>query len=56
METSPGRVIRMLREGLDMSQAEFARALDWSPSTISAWERGRAQPSRLAFKVILAFA
>ena len=56
METPPGQVIRTLREALQMSQAEFARALDWSPSTISAWERGRAEPNRLAFKVILAFA
>jgi transcriptional regulator with XRE-family HTH domain len=39
-----------------MSQAEFARAAGWSPSTISSWERGRAKPSRLAFKTILAFA
>src|SRR5262245_23803819 len=56
MDAAPGHVIRMLREGLGMSQAEFARALDWSPATISAWERGRSQPGRLAFKVILAFA
>src|SRR5437773_1056533 len=54
METSPGRVIRMLREGLDMSQAEFARALDWSPATISAGERGPAQPSRLAATTLCA--
>src|SRR5215510_5231141 len=56
METPPGQVIRALREGLHMSQAEFARALDWSPSTISAWERGRSEPGRLAYKIILAFA
>ncbi len=56
METPPGHVIRALREGLHLSQAELARALDWSPSTISAWERGRNEPSRLAFKIILAFA
>lgn len=56
METPPGQVIRTLREALQMSQAELARALDWSASTISSWERGRAEPSRLAFKIILAFA
>ncbi len=39
-----------------MSRAEFARALDWSPTTISRWERGKAEPSRLDFKTILAFA
>jgi len=52
----PGQVIRALRVALEMSQAEFARAAGWAPSTISSWERGRATPSRLAFKTILAFA
>jgi len=56
METAPGKVIRSLRQALDMTQAEFARAAGWSPSTISSWERGTAKPSRLAFKTILAFA
>ncbi len=56
METPPGKVIRSLRQALDMTQAEFARAAGWSPSTISSWERGSKQPSRVAFKTILAFA
>ncbi len=56
MATPPGKVIRSLRQALDMTQAEFARASGWSASTISSWERGRATPSRLAFKTILAFA
>lgn len=56
METAPGKVIRSLRQALDMTQAEFARAAGWSTSTISSWERGTTQPSRLAFKTILAFA
>lgn len=56
MDADPGQVIRSLRLALEMSQAEFARAAGWSPSTISSWERGRAKPSRLAFKTILAFA
>jgi transcriptional regulator with XRE-family HTH domain len=56
VEPAPGKVIRSLRQALDMSQAEFARAAGWSPSTISAWERGTSRPSRLAFKTILAFA
>ncbi len=38
-----------------MSQAEFARALGWAPSTIARWESGRSRPSRLALKIILAF-
>jgi transcriptional regulator with XRE-family HTH domain len=56
MDADPGQIIRSLRLALEMSQAEFARAAGWSPSTISGWERGRAKPSRLAFKTILAFA
>lgn len=56
METPPGKVIRSLRQALDMTQAEFAHAAGWSTSTISSWERGTTQPSRLAFKTILAFA
>jgi len=56
METPPGKVIRSLRQALDMTQAEFARAAGWSASTISSWERGSKQPSRVAFKTILAFA
>ncbi len=39
-----------------MTQAELARAAGWSASTISSWERGTTQPSRLAFKTLLAFA
>src|SRR5437867_7252249 len=38
-----------------MTQAEFARALGWAPATISRWESGRAKPSRLALKIILAY-
>lgn len=56
METPPGKVIRSLRQALAMTQAEFAQAAGWSASTISSWERGTTQPSRLAFKTILAFA
>jgi transcriptional regulator with XRE-family HTH domain len=56
VEPAPGKVIRQLRQALNMSQAEFARAAGWSPSTISSWERGTSRPSRLAFKTILAFA
>jgi transcriptional regulator with XRE-family HTH domain len=56
MDTPPGKVIRSLRQALSMTQAEFARAAGWSASTISSWERGTTQPSRVAFKTILAFA
>lgn len=56
MQVEPREVIRTVRARLGMSRAEFARALGWSPSTISRWESGSAQPNRLALKIILAFA
>ncbi len=56
MDVEPREVIRTIRGRLGMSRAEFARALGWSPSTISRWEAGSAQPNRLALKIILAFA
>ena len=49
-------MIRAIRQALGMTRAEFGRALGWAPSTISRWESGRAQPNRLAVKIILAFA
>jgi transcriptional regulator with XRE-family HTH domain len=38
-----------------MTQAEFARSVGWSRSTISRWETGRARPSAAALAAILAF-
>ena len=55
MEGQPRDIIRAIRRALGMSQAQFARALGWAPSTISRWESGRAEPDRLALKLILAF-
>ena len=52
----PQEMIRAIRQALGMTRAEFGRALGWAPSTISRWESGRAQPNRLAVKIILAFA
>ena len=37
--------IKELREKIDATQAEFARALGVSFSTISRWENDEAQPS-----------
>src|SRR3989442_15827212 len=52
----PQDMIRAIRQALGMTRAEFGRTLGWAPSTISRWESGRAQPNRLAVKIILAFA
>src|SRR6188508_470766 len=55
MEAEGSHVARTIRRALGMSQAEFARSLGWCASTISRWESGKAQPDRLALKIILAF-
>jgi transcriptional regulator with XRE-family HTH domain len=55
MQGEASKIIRTIRQGLDMSQADFARALGWGTSTISRWESGKAEPNRLAMKIILAF-
>jgi DNA-binding XRE family transcriptional regulator len=55
MQGEASNIIRTIRQALDLSQVEFARALGWGPSTISRWESGKAQPNRLAMKIILAF-
>jgi transcriptional regulator with XRE-family HTH domain len=55
MQGEASKIIRTIRQGLDMSQAEFAKALGWGTSTISRWESGKAEPNRLAMKIILAF-
>lgn len=55
MEPQPGDIVRAIRKGLGMSQTEFARAIGWAPSTISRWESGKGQPSRLDLKIVLAF-
>lgn len=55
MDGQPKDIIRSIRQALGMTQAEFAQALGWAPSTISRWESGRAWPNRLALKIILVF-
>jgi putative transcriptional regulator len=40
----PPRDIRAIRLGLDKSQAEFARMIGVSVSTLQNWEQGRRHP------------
>jgi putative transcriptional regulator len=40
----PPNDIRAIRIGLDKSQAEFARMIGVSVSTLQNWEQGRRQP------------
>lgn len=47
-----GRLIRELRLLLGLTQEEMATILGVSFSTVSRWERGRANPSPIASKLI----
>ena len=40
----PPHDIKAIRAGLDKSQAEFARMIGVSVSTLQNWEQGRRQP------------
>ncbi|MGR6981759.1 helix-turn-helix domain-containing protein [Testudinibacter sp. P27/CKL/0425] len=40
--------VRAIREGLNLSQAVFARKLRTSVRTFQAWEQGRTKPSQQA--------
>jgi Predicted transcriptional regulator len=44
--------VKAIREQLDVSQAEMARALGTSIDTIKSWESRRRNPTGLAAKVL----
>ncbi len=48
-----GKMIRELREGLNMSQAIFADLLRTNLATLKNWEQGRAKPNDQAITLIL---
>ena len=52
VEVNTAEDVRQLRESLRMTQEEFAREVGVSFSTVSRWERGRGEPSRLARRQI----
>ena len=39
-----GRIVREWRDGLKLSQSQFARLADVHPMTVSRWERGADAP------------
>ena len=47
-----GRLVRALRERLELSQERFAAKLGVTFSSVNRWENGRAKPSPLAMKQI----
>jgi len=44
--------IKQLRQGLKMSQEEFARELGISFATVNRWENNKSAPSRLAQRLL----
>ena len=52
MPPHAGDVIRRLRQGLGLTQEEFAHEIAVTVSTVNRWENAHAAPSKLAWKVI----
>jgi DNA-binding transcriptional regulator YiaG len=48
---SPGYIVR-LREGLGLTQKEFAERVGVDKMTVSRWERGTVRPSTEALKAV----
>lgn len=51
-EKDLGRLVRSLRERLELSQERLAAQLGVTFSSVNRWENGRAKPSPLAMKQI----
>lgn len=49
---SCSKLIKRLRNELNLSQENLARELDVSFATINRWERGKVNPSKMAMKAI----
>lgn len=47
-----GRLIRSIRERLELTQERFAAKLGVTFSSVNRWENGRTKPSPLALKQI----
>lgn len=45
--------IRRLRQGLHMTQENFAHEIGVTFATVNRWENGRTTPNRVAQKVLL---
>lgn len=47
------RLVKELRQTLEMTQEQFAARIGVTFSTVNRWENGRGTPSPLAFKQLL---
>lgn len=49
------KLVRLIREQLDISQEDLARELGVSLASVNRWEHGQAKPSKLAKAQLEAF-
>ena len=47
--------VKMVREKMNMSQEDLARALNVSFATINRWENGKTRPNKMAKQVFISF-
>lgn len=47
--------VKMVREKMNMSQEDLARALNVSFATINRWENGKTHPNKLTKQVFVSF-
>ena len=48
-------IVKMVREKMNMSQEDLARALNVSFATINRWENGKTHPNKMAKHVFMSF-
>jgi DNA-binding transcriptional regulator YiaG len=47
--------VKLVREKMNMSQEDLARALNVSFATINRWENGKTHPNKMAKQVFISF-
>lgn len=47
--------VKMVREKMNISQEDLARALNVSFATINRWENGKTHPNKMAKQVFISF-
>lgn len=47
--------VKMVRDKMNMSQEDLARALNVSFATINRWENGKTHPNKMARQVFISF-
>ena len=47
--------VKLVRDKMNMSQEDLARALSVSFATINRWENGKTHPNKLTMQVFISF-